>query len=377
MIMAVVSREFSPPPQTESYSSMAESWCYTQFRIVKFSYTWTISNFSFCREEMGEGIRSSIFSAGASDKLKWCMRVNPKGLDEESKDYVSLYLLLVTSHKSEIRASFKFSILNAQKEETKAMESQRDYIFVQGKDWGFKKFIRRDYLLDEANGLLPDDKLTIICEVRALAETVNLYGHTRAIPYKVPGCELSAEIGEMLESKRFTDLIIRVSGREFHVHKAVLAARSPVFAAMLEHDMEEKKQNKVDIIDMDPDVMEEMLRFIYTGKCIKLKSMPNDLLAVAEKYSLERLKAMCEEELYKNITVDSVANLLVLADFHNAGQLKSHAIDFIIMHAVKVIETPGWKIMAQARPQLVAEAYRALATQKVPFMNGPRKRTKL
>lgn len=45
-------------------------------------------------------------------------------------------------------------------------ESQRAYRFVQGKDWGFKKFIRRDFLLDEANGLLPDDKLTLFCEVR-------------------------------------------------------------------------------------------------------------------------------------------------------------------------------------------------------------------
>ncbi len=48
------------------------------------------------------------------------------------------------------------SLLNA--------ESQRAYRFVQGKDWGFKKFIRRDFLLDEANGLLPDDKLTLFCE---------------------------------------------------------------------------------------------------------------------------------------------------------------------------------------------------------------------
>lgn len=46
-----------------------------------------------------------------------------------------------------------------------ATESQRAYRFVQGKDWGFKKFIRRDFLLDEANGLLPDDKLTLFCEV--------------------------------------------------------------------------------------------------------------------------------------------------------------------------------------------------------------------
>ena len=50
-----------------------------------------------------------------------CLRVNPKGLDEESKDYLSLYLLLLATNKSEVRAKFKFSILNANREETKAM----------------------------------------------------------------------------------------------------------------------------------------------------------------------------------------------------------------------------------------------------------------
>jgi hypothetical protein len=43
------------------------------------------------------------------------------GLDEESKDYLSLYLLLVSCNKTEVRAKFKFSILNAKREETKAM----------------------------------------------------------------------------------------------------------------------------------------------------------------------------------------------------------------------------------------------------------------
>lgn len=150
------------------------------------------------------------FSSALPSAIR-CLRVNPKGLDEESKDYLSLYLLLVSCPKAEVRAKFKFSILNAKGEETKAMgescrcpkttsyhipsadssccctvlllchhlflpvcdfhgmflcaESQRAYRFVQGKDWGFKKFIRRDFLLEEANGLLPDDKLTLFCEV--------------------------------------------------------------------------------------------------------------------------------------------------------------------------------------------------------------------
>ena len=50
-----------------------------------------------------------------------CLRINPKGLDEESKEYLSLYLLLVSTNKSEVRAKFKFSILNSKREETKAM----------------------------------------------------------------------------------------------------------------------------------------------------------------------------------------------------------------------------------------------------------------
>lgn len=57
-----------------------------------------------------------------------CLRVNPKGLDEESKDYLSLYLLLVSCPKSEVRAKFKFSILNAKGEETKAMGKWSDSI---------------------------------------------------------------------------------------------------------------------------------------------------------------------------------------------------------------------------------------------------------
>ena len=42
-----------------------------QVKVIKFSYIWTINNFSFCREEMGEVLKSSTFSAGANDKLKW------------------------------------------------------------------------------------------------------------------------------------------------------------------------------------------------------------------------------------------------------------------------------------------------------------------
>ncbi|KAH6931508.1 hypothetical protein HPB50_024852 [Hyalomma asiaticum] len=357
----------TPPPQSEVNTPVAESWCYTQVKVIKFSYMWTINNFSFCREEMGEVLKSSTFSAGANDKLKWCLRVNPKGLDEESKDYLSLYLLLVSCNKSEVRAKFKFSILNAKREETKAMESQRAYRFVQGKDWGFKKFIRRDFLLDEANGLLPDDKLTLYCEVSVVADSVNISGQNNAIQFKVPECRLRCLRWEFCGV---------YSGGENPLAYYVCAARSPVFAAMFEHEMEEKKQNRVEITDMD------------------------------HEYALERLKVMCEEALCSNLSVETAAEVLILADMHSADQLKAHAIDFIntfaikvgdefaparesgltvvvaayvalaSRHATDVMETAGWKTMIHRQPHLIAEAFRALATQQIPPIGPPRKRIK-
>ena len=57
-------------------SVIAENWCFTQVKVIKFSYVWTINNFSFCREEVGETLKSSTFSAGAKDKLKWFVLLN-------------------------------------------------------------------------------------------------------------------------------------------------------------------------------------------------------------------------------------------------------------------------------------------------------------
>lgn len=52
---------------------------------------------------------------------------------------------------------------------------------------------------------------------------------------------------------------------------------------MFEHEMEERKQNRVTINDVDHEVLKEMLRFIYTGKSPHLEKMADDLLAAADK----------------------------------------------------------------------------------------------
>lgn len=45
-------------------------------------------------------------------------------------------------------------------------------------------------------------------------------------------------------------------------------------------------------------------------------------------------------------------------------------------HATDVMDTLGWKSMISSHPHLIAEAFRALATQQIPPIGPPRKRVK-
>ena len=54
---------------------------------------------------------------------------------------------------------------------------------------------------------------------------------------------------------------------------------------MFESQMLEGISNKVQIEDVDPEVMKEVLRFIYTGKSNSIDKMADLLLAAADKVS--------------------------------------------------------------------------------------------
>jgi len=49
----------------------------------------------------------------------------------------------------------------------------------------------------------------------------------------------------------------------------------------------------------------------------------------------------------------------------------------IYSHAADIMETVGWKNMIATHPHLIAEAFRALATQQIPPIGPPRKRVKM
>lgn len=54
-------------------------------------------------------------------------------------------------------------------------------------------------------------------------------------------------------------------------------------------DMKESQNNRVEITDVLPDVMQDLLQYIYTGTTQAIEKIPEEILQAAEKVSARRL----------------------------------------------------------------------------------------
>jgi len=140
---------------------------------------------------------------------------------------------------------------------------------------------------------------------------------------------LASDFGKLYEDSSSSDVTVLAGGEVFKAHKAVLIARSSVFAAMFSTDMLEKQKNTLEIQDFEAEIVKGMLEHVYKGKTEVVAERAPELLQVAEKYDLAGLKEDAEFAAADELNLENAAELLVLADIHNAAYLKSRASDFI------------------------------------------------
>ena len=142
--------------------------------------------------------------------------------------------------------------------------------------------------------------------------------------------DLSRDLAQVLDGNQFTDFKIHCGKETFDCNKVILAARSNVFKTMFEQDMMESKTGEVLVKDVRPEVMEQVLKFLYTDKVDETvpEYLGMRLLYAAEKYELDGLKKICEMHLGRSINKDNAVLLLSMAKKHSADNLKNKIINW-------------------------------------------------
>ncbi|KAL0730176.1 hypothetical protein Bca4012_026269 [Brassica carinata] len=101
------------------------------------------------------------------------------------------------------------------------------------------------------------------------------------------------------------------------------------------------------------------------------------LLAAADRYALERLKAICESKLCEGIIINTVAITLALAEQHHCFQLKTVCLKFVALpeNLKAVMQTDGFDYLKRSRPSVLTELLKCVARLSEHFViaSGHRK----
>ncbi|KAF8673384.1 hypothetical protein HU200_048947 [Digitaria exilis] len=378
-------------------------------REVTGSHVLTIDGYSLSKGAEDGKYFSSTFTAAGD---RWLLRYYPRS--NSVSGWTAMYLQLAPSNASHVTARFTISLLdwNGQAVPSCTHAITRAHTFgPYGFDMaGFRKFIKRknlkksDHLRDDSFRVRVDitvlkgtTKITTTKNGGATTDVANLVdaavtsavvvpppppheitvskkeetkeedGDALASIVVVPPPNMDRHLGHLLSSGEGADVTIEVDGEKFMAHRAILAARSPVFKGEFFGPMEEgTSPTRVQIKDMEASVFEVLLHFIYNDSLppdvvddgeSEAISMAQHLLVAADRYGIERLKLMCEDKLYNYVGTSSVGTILALAEQHGCDGLKKACLKFLMSgsNLKAAIATDGFDHLAKSCPTVLKE----------------------
>jgi speckle-type POZ protein len=297
-------------------------------------------------------LSSCPFSAGGHT---WHVSYYPNGGRDSNKNCISIFLVLkdiVT--EEDVMAKVTFSLLDRYGNPVPSYTYHtqlRNFSTSPSRAKGFENFIRRDEL--ERSEYLNDDCFAVAVHVIVPKEKPSIV---------VPPSNMHLHFGDLLVSKKGTDVKFLVGGEMFAAHRLVLAARSPVFKAELFGPTKKDTIDVIQIDNMEARVFKALLDFIYTdiwpeiGHGEDNVAMAQRLLAAADMYGLQRLKFVYEDKLCNHIDTGSVSTMLVLAEKHHCCKLKEACFTFLSSMSPPIVEDLNSSIFGSESEKTVSSS---------------------
>lgn len=138
-------------------------------------------------------------------------------------------------------------------------------------------------------------------------------------------------MASMINDRTFADFTFNVRGREFKVHRNILAAASDVMKTMFICGPDETEYNSA-TIDCDPEIFAHLINFVYAND-IPVAEMPKicvELHELAHRYGIVLLGKICLVYMKKvTIDADSALKLYEIAVTQKITELRTTSWEFI------------------------------------------------
>ncbi|XP_068729758.1 kelch-like protein 12 [Montipora capricornis] len=182
--------------------------------------------------------------------------------------------------------------------------------------------------------------------------------------------KLISRVDALRRKESFFDVTVSVQDKEFKAHKLMLAAASPFFLSLLVSDMREGKEQfiRIELEEATGSVMEEVLKYIYTGNVAITKETAHDLVAAADYLLLPGLKTLACDFLKENIAIENCIFNYYFADKYQCLELMEESCEFIKSNFSSVMKTEDFvKLDIQEVMKWVSSDYVIVGSEEEIF----------
>ncbi|XP_076846588.1 kelch-like protein 30 [Brachyhypopomus gauderio] len=129
---------------------------------------------------------------------------------------------------------------------------------------------------------------------------------------------------------KFVDVTLSAGGRDFPCHRGVLALCSLYFRSMFSGDFMESIAARVELHDVDPDVLNILLNFAYTGKLTINQGNVEGLICTSSQLQFHTVRAVCSRYLQHQIDASNCLGIQEFGEIHGCPEVVAKAKAFLL-----------------------------------------------
>ena len=153
----------------------------------------------------------------------------------------------------------------------------------------------------------------------------------------------SKTFGELLDDSSTHDVTFKTSdGGSVSGHRAIVAAGSPVFHAMLYGNMKESNEKEIELPSVDTGTFSDLLRFLYTGRIKVNPECFENTLDAARFFNISSVEAKVADFIAKSLDNKKFYSIINIAVNKKFDHLLEHCLTFMHANANELVHSSNF-----------------------------------
>ncbi|KAM4574273.1 kelch-like protein 30 [Fundulus diaphanus] len=148
---------------------------------------------------------------------------------------------------------------------------------------------------------------------------------------------------------KLVDVTLSAGGRDFPCHRGVLALCSMYFRSMFSGDFVESIAARVELQDVDPDILSCLLDFAYTGKLTINQSNVEGLICTSSQLQFQTVRGVCSRYLQHQIDATNCLGILEFGEIHGCPEVVAKAWAFLLENFEAVQQGEEFLLLGKTR----------------------------